>query len=241
MTASNDLAERAGPTDGPVIEKPMPGELLADAAYNSLRRAILDGGLSPGSQLSVPDLARRMEISRSPVREAVQRLIADGLATAIPRRGAVVSEIDPGGLDDLFEVRAILEGLAAGRAATRADTASLDRLQALLADHEAVVSAGDVAAQVELDVQYHRAIRKLAANPELNTILDRIEVRSHLALNTLWERPASSRLSVDEHRAIFRAIAAGHAERARLAAEEHVRSVRARVDQHLAAKAEAGS
>ncbi len=232
MTAQPDIADVA--VEGPAIEKPMPGELLADAAYNSLRGAILDGRLEPGSQLSVPDLARRMEISRSPVREAVQRLIADGLATAIPRKGAIVSEIEPSDLDDLFQVRALLEGLAAERAAERADAVALAGLQDLLEQHEAVVSAGDVAAQVELDMQYHRAIRKLADNSELNTILDRIEVRSHLALNTLWERPASSRLSVDEHRAIFEAIAAADGSAARQAAEAHVRSVRRRVDDHLA-------
>ena len=240
MTARGDLADLGAPPDGPVIEKPMPGELLADAAYQSLRRAILEGQLPPASALSVPDLARRMEISRSPVREAVQRLIADGLATAIPRKGAIVSEIEAKDLDDLFEVRALLEGLAAGRAAERVAAGGVAGLRDLLDQHEDVVSAGDVAAQVELDMQYHRAIRKLAHNAELNTILDRIEVRSHLALNTLWERPASSRLSVTEHRAIFDAIASHDPSGARSMAEQHVRNVRTRVEEFRASGMRAG-
>jgi DNA-binding GntR family transcriptional regulator len=220
--------------DEPVVLRLAPGELLADAAYKNLRQAILNRGLEPGDQLSVPELARRMDISRSPVREAVQRLISDGLATAVPRRGAVVTEMRARELDDLFEVRALLEGLAARRAATRADAVGLETLRLLLDEHEKLISAGDIAAQVELDMQYHRAVRGLADNGELNTTLDRIEVRSHLALNTLWRRPASSRQSLLEHHAIYDALAAGDADAAESAARAHVGSVRRRVAEYLA-------
>ena len=72
-----------------------PGDLLADRAYRQLSRAILRNQLVAGTPLSVPELARRLNISRSPVREAVQRLIYDGLAANVPHRGAIVSEIKP--------------------------------------------------------------------------------------------------------------------------------------------------
>ena len=82
-------------TDVDELQALEPGDLLADRAYRQLSRAILGSQLPAGTPLSVPELAQRLNISRSPVREAVQRLIYDGLAVSVPHRGAVVSEIKP--------------------------------------------------------------------------------------------------------------------------------------------------
>ena len=92
-------------------------ELLADRAYRELSQAIVSRGLEPGTRLSVPELARQLGVSRSPVREAVQRLIYDGLAEDRGRRGAVVARIEPDDFLSLLELRELLEGFAAGRAA----------------------------------------------------------------------------------------------------------------------------
>ncbi len=112
-----------------------PGDLLADRAYRQLSRAILRNQLAAGTPLSVPELARRLNISRSPVREAVQRLIYDGLAANVPHRGAIVSEIKPDDFRGLLEVRQVLEGLAARLATERATDDDLRSLHDVLEDH----------------------------------------------------------------------------------------------------------
>ena len=115
-----------------------PGDLLADRAYRQLSRAILRNQLVAGTPLSVPELARRLNISRSPVREAVQRLIYDGLAANVPHRGAIVSEIKPDDFRGLLEVRQALEGLAARLATERATDDDLRSLHDVLEDHARV-------------------------------------------------------------------------------------------------------
>ena len=120
-----------------------PGDLLADRAYRQLSRAILRNQLVAGDALSVPELARRLNISRSPVREAVQRLIYDGLAANVPHRGAIVSELKPDDFRGLLEVRQALEGLAARLATERATDEQLRSLREVLDEHAVVVEAGD--------------------------------------------------------------------------------------------------
>lgn len=222
------------------LAKMEPGGLLADRAYETLVRAILTEELMPGAALSVPELARSLDVSRSPVREAVQRLINDGLAMSVPRRGAVVSEIHHEDFENLFEVREPLEGLAASRAAVAVTDADLSRLQGILDEHDRVLREGDQASQIELDMEYHRTIRDVAGNLELCALLNRIQMRSHLALITLWRQEASSRLSLEEHAAIQAALQARDPAAADSAAREHIRSVRARMAQSAAAPSGGG-
>ncbi|MEJ7721063.1 MAG: GntR family transcriptional regulator [Ilumatobacteraceae bacterium] len=144
-------------------------ESLADRAYSQLFRAILRNELAPGTPLSVPELAQRMSISRSPVREAVQRLIYDGLAEHVLHRGAVVPRIDEAGFHDLLDVRELLEGLAARLAARRIDHDQLDELGTTLAAQEATVSADDWYRSVELDIRFHAIIRTAACNASIST------------------------------------------------------------------------
>jgi DNA-binding GntR family transcriptional regulator len=207
-----------------------PGDLLAERAYRYLSHAILRNQLVAGTPLSVPELARRLKISRSPVREAVQRLIYDGLAENVIHRGAVVSEIKPDDFRALLVVRELLEGLAARLATARATTDDLRLLREVLDEHERAVDSGDEAAHVELDIRFHTAIRDIAANADLSAILARIQGRAHLSLYTLWRGERNSRAALAEHEAVFAAMAAGDVDAAELAARQHILNVLARVD-----------
>jgi DNA-binding GntR family transcriptional regulator len=207
--------------------------LLVDQAHRELERAILDDRIPPGTPLSVPKLAQQLGISRSPVREAVLRLIAAGLAANVPHKGAIVAEIAVADFADLFEVREPLEGVAARRACTNATPEDLDELRAILAEHERVVGGDDVDCQVELDMRFHRRIREIAANAELTASLDRIQMRSHHALNTLWRGRGTPRRSLDRHYEIFDAIEAGDGDAAEAAARIHIAEVRTRIIEAL--------
>ena len=217
-------------TDVDELQAIGPGDLLADRAYRQLSRAILRNQLVAGDPLSVPELARRLNISRSPVREAVQRLIYDGLAANVPHRGAIVSELKPDDFRGLLEVRQALEGLAARLATERATNEQLRSLQAVLDEHALVVDSGDEPANVELDTRFHSIIREAAANTELSTILARIQGRAHLSRFTLWRAKRNTRDALNEHQAIFAAMVAHDADAAERAARQHISNLLGRVE-----------
>ncbi|MEV6232393.1 GntR family transcriptional regulator [Saccharopolyspora shandongensis] len=218
---------------------PLTGEgLLADRTYAALKKAILDNTLPPGTALSVPELARQLDVSRSPVREAVQRLIHDGLATHTPHRGAEVSRVDIDDLRQLYVVREQLEGLAARLATEHLDGDGLAQLRGIIAEHEAALAAdADNAAQIELDMRFHRAVREFAENPHLLAALEPIAGRSHFALHSLWRGAEAPRLALDEHRAVVDAMATGDPEMAEAAARRHISRLRVRLGQATAREA----
>ena len=206
------------------------GDLLADRAHSQLSAAILRNELAPGTSLSVPELARRLGISRSPVREAVQRLIWDGLADYRGRRGTVVVSIDLNGFLGLLEVREVLEALAARLAAERGTADEREALRAIHEELEALGSeASDEAAFAAIDMRFHAAIREMSRNADLYASLARSQGRAHLSLNTLWQGERNVRATQLEHAAICDAIMNGDSDRAQEAARTHIASLRQRV------------
>lgn len=206
------------------------GDLLADRAHAQLSDAILRNELPPGTPLSVPELARQLGISRSPVREAVQRLIWDGLADYRGRRGTVVVSIDVNDFLRLLEVREVLEALAAKLAAERGSDAQRSGLRAIQQEFESLKSS-DAGQWVfpEIDMRFHAAIRAMSHNKDLDATLARSQSRAHLSLNTLWRGERNLRVAQREHAAMCDAIVAGDADRAETAARTHITCLRQRV------------
>ncbi|WP_405138708.1 GntR family transcriptional regulator [Nocardia sp. NBC_01388] len=218
--------------DSPGLESVSPGELLTDRTYEALKAAILRNQLTPGTALSVPELARQLNVSRTPVREAVQRLIYEGLANHVSRRGAEVSKVDIADLRQLYVVRELLEGMSARLATERLDAEGLSTLRGILAEHERVLAGdADNAAHIELDIRFHRTLREIAANTHLTAALEPIAGRSHLALHSLWRSKDAPRLALDEHIHIVDAMAAGDPEFAETVARQHISRLRVRLSQ----------
>ena len=206
--------------DQPLISR----QRLADQVYDVLRGRILDRSLVPGDHLSVPMLAAELRLSRSPVREAVQRLVVEGLAEEQLHRGARVAGVDAADLADVFAVRGTLEGLAASLAA-RHDTAGLvAALRASIADHTAAIAADDEQAILAADQAFHQALLTAARNPHLDRALGPLLGRAQVAMLSgdlsRWPRKA-----VAEHKAILAAIRAGDPGAADQAARDHVAAV----------------
>lgn len=208
-----------------------PGGSLADAAYGQLSEAILRNELSPGTSLSVPELSRRLGISRSPVREAVLRLIHDGLADYQGRRGTYVSSIQMVDFVALLEVREVLEGLAARKAAERALPDELRVLDGLHQEFLALDPEGteEEATFVELDMAFHSLIRSMAKNRELSDMLTKSQARAHLSMHSLWSGSRNVAAVQAEHSELCASILACDAERADAAARRHIRGLRQRV------------
>jgi DNA-binding GntR family transcriptional regulator len=213
-----------------VLDPIQPDELLADRAYRELSRAIITGRIEPGTRLSVPELARQLDISRSPVREAVQRLIYDGLAENRGRRGAVVAQIDPRDFLSLLEVRQLLEGFAARKAAVNPTDDDVKALRKVVAEHRRQIEEGEIGetTHVEFDQAFHSILRDMAANEDLTAILGRMQGRAHLSFATLWREPFRPEHALAEHEAILEAVASRDPEAAAAAACAHIDAVRQR-------------
>jgi len=194
---------------------------IVDSVYGTLRRAISRHELEPGFHLSVPALAQHFGVSRSPVREAVQRLVSEGLAAEQPRRGAYVSHFDSGMLLPLYQVRMVLDGLAARLAAEHATQEGTSGLDKLLAAGRHAIDKDDLERHIELDIEFHRSIFKLAGNDTLSETLQKIYDRLQAAMVSRVV-PTGPERAYEDHLNIFKAIQARDGDAAEAAARAHV-------------------
>lgn len=199
------------------------GALLTESVHNSLQEMIFTGELEPGSPLSVPALAARLNVSRTPVREAVQQLIYEGLATHTRNAGARVTLLDDEAVKAVFDVREVLDGLAAHHATLIAGRATVDQLRKMVqVQREMLDEAPDRHRDAKLDLEFHTLIRDTARNRPLSDALARLDGQSHLYRSDMWTTELNRRLAVGEHERIVAAIEAGDADGARSAACAHV-------------------
>lgn len=197
---------------------------LADQVYELLKERILTRQLLPGQRLSVPALAEELELSRSPVREAVQRIVQEGLGTERPHSGAVVASADLPALIDLYRVRAELEGLSAELAAAAGDVELVADLETIQDGHEQAHSAGARSQMIRADVDFHARVARAAGNLELERMLQPVLQRMLLGMleaDRDWPVQAMA-----EHREIIAALRGGDAAGARQRMTEHVLRVR---------------
>ncbi|MEU7815149.1 GntR family transcriptional regulator [Pseudonocardia sp. NPDC049154] len=217
-----------GSVDGARLAPVEAGDLLLSRVVDRLREAILRGDFAPGDKLSVPDLARTLQTSRTPVREALYALERSGLVVMRPRRGAVVFGGGPTELRHLFEVREGLDGMAARLAAERMTEAERAALREVWQRHDAALAARDLAEHVTLDVRFHDLVRDGAHNPVLSESLARLRDQMTLIVRSWSGSPgALGRRTRADHRALAEAVLAGDAEHSEATAREHVRNVAA--------------
>lgn len=193
---------------------------VAGEVHRQLRHRLLLGAWPPGTRLREAELAETFGVSRTPVREAVRRLLQEGLLEARATQGVRVRQ--PGLQDalDAYAVREPLEGMAARLAAERSSGDERRDLLALLDEVEA--SAGhDEAAQVEADLRFHRRVADLSANAALIRALDTL-AGSVTPLKVHTRDQNAAEVTTRQHRAVAEAIARGDAADASTAMREHV-------------------
>jgi DNA-binding GntR family transcriptional regulator len=153
--------------------KPVNARLLRDEAYQRLREAILSGELAPGASLRVEGLARELELSSMPVREALARLRDEGLVEIRPRSGTRVAPLRLGAASQALAVITAMHELAARTAVPRLEAVHLEQLAAAGERFEAAVKAGDYEAAIRADDDFHGLFVEVAANRPLTETLDR--------------------------------------------------------------------
>ena len=144
---------------------------LRDVVFNTLRQAILRGELKPGERLMEIQLANKLGVSRTPIREAIRKLELEGLVLMIPRRGAEVAEITEKSLRDVLEVRGALEELAVKLACQKITDEQIQELRAAEKEFEQALNSGDVTVYAEADVKFHDIIYRATDNQRLIQLL----------------------------------------------------------------------
>jgi DNA-binding GntR family transcriptional regulator len=198
---------------------------LRAAVLDELRRSIVSGRFQPGERLLEDQLAQELDVSRNPVREALQALALEGFVELEPRRGARVATVSPKRAGELFEVRESLEGLVARLAATRRTDAQLAELATLVATGSAAVDAGRLVDLPDLNTQFHESLSAAANNDLLAEQLHRMRYLIEWVYS--WRVRERSGRSWSEHAGIVEAIAAGDERTAFARACAHIANARA--------------
>lgn len=179
---------------------------LSDSVYETLLEAILSGRLASGSIVSEVSLAKQLDVSRTPVHDALRQLAKDGLVEQRAGRRAVIATFSKEDVYDIFEMRKLLEGEAARRAATRIDRATLAKLRAFADDLKGNRKASDwMAKWIDFDEQFHDAIAKASGSQRLWQDIVRYRLL-HRGFNKLSTNVDSLQQALAEHIAILDAL-----------------------------------
>ena len=204
---------------------------LSRIAYDALRTMILSGEVKPGARLSERDLARRVRVSRTPLREALGRLERDGLAVSKPGLGYFATEFDPALVEELYEFREILEVQACRLAARRIKDAGVRELQEIIRhlarfERKKKLSIDELREEVHLGLRIHEVIARESGNGLICDALYQLYDRLRLLtwIDVLWFDTWST--TRKEHRELVAAVLARDPERAAKVAQRHVRRSR---------------
>lgn len=199
---------------------PAPGTLHGETTYERLCEEIRSGKLPPGSRLRETEIAERLAVSRTPVREAIRRLEADGLVDHLPRSGAVVRKLEYPELMELYEMRTVLEGTAARLAARAASPVELEELVAI--NDEMRAAAGRPEVVIGLNRQFHKLLLDAARNRFLLRAMATVENTLLILGSSSMAKPDRAREAVDEHREVLDALLARDGAGAEAAMRRHM-------------------
>jgi DNA-binding GntR family transcriptional regulator len=210
-----------------VLEPLEPRATLADSTADALREQILAGSFSPGERLVEAEIARQLQISRGPVREALAKLREEGLVRDEPRRGWFVSDLTARDIDEIYELRSALEARAARLAIARGSAIELrDRF----AELRAAARADDRERFAELDFAFHEELTRLSGNSRLHRVFIQqagvLRALLRLEITTQYDSLAGI---LAEHEHLLHEIVSGDPARAEAACELHMRQARDRV------------
>ena len=179
---------------------------LRDVVFNTLRRAILRGELKPGERLMEIQLANKLGVSRTPIREAIRKLELEGLVLMVPRKGAEVAEITEKNLRDVLEVRCALEELAVQLACDRIDPERMQQLLDAAAHFRDILGTADITELGEADEAFHDVIFQATDNRRLIQLLNNLREQMYrYRIEYLKKKECYPQL-LEEHATIIQAI-----------------------------------
>ncbi len=195
---------------------------LRDVVFNTLRQAILKGELKPGERLMEIQLAQRLGVSRTPIREAIRKLELEGLVTMVPRKGAEVAKITEKSLRDVLEVRKALEELAMQIACDKISVDTIEDLEIALEDFKKAISSKELTAIAEADVNFHDVIYNATSNDKLIQILNNLREQMYrYRIEYIKDYNSHARI-IEEHELIIECLKKQDKAQATLAICNHI-------------------
>ena len=196
-----------------------------DVMVEVLRDAILSGELQPGERLLQEELAERFQVSATPIREAIQQLVAEGVLSHSPYRGVQVAEVQAEDVREVYLIRSVVERLATREGVLNLKISDVRRLHDLQRELVAYVDQaddadGDRSPMLRINREFHMLIYSAAGLPQLEQIIKTLWIRS--PWDSLFVVPNRARMVIAEHQRVVDAIDQGDAERAGQAMQEHI-------------------
>jgi DNA-binding GntR family transcriptional regulator len=200
---------------------------VREFVYEQLKNNILVGVYKPGERLIETNLAQDLDVSRTPIRDALNRLESDGLVETLPHRGIFVSQLSKKNLQDFYQTRAVMEGLAAKLAAENATEQELADFKSFLSEMAAVFDQNkdliDYKSIVETNNAFHKKINHMSKNEVLTKMLESLQNPIAFLRTTAWANNTERKhFTMKEHLGIAEAILHKHGKTAQEKAEEHI-------------------
>jgi DNA-binding GntR family transcriptional regulator len=209
--------------------KQKPEQGLALTIADNLKHLIYIGEIQPGERLNEAALALRMGTSRGPIREAIRILAGSGIVTSVINKGVFVRQISVREMLEIYELRALVFGFAAQRAAQNITNAHRREFERLLRQMDDACETGDGSRYYDLNLEFHALILQLSNNKRAHQAYVDYVNELHLFRRKYFNSPGNMRKSNMEHRQIYEAISSGSEAKAKAAAERHVLSGRQRL------------
>ncbi len=179
---------------------------LKELVFTTLKKAILKGELQPGDRLMELQLAEKMGVSRTPIREAIHKLSKEGLVTLIPRKGAEVAGISRKMLTDVLQVRMNLEKMAFSLAFGNMEERSIHLMEKYHEEFKAAVAVGDILRMTEADESFHFVIYDVADNQKLREILENLKENMYRYRLEYLRNPDCRNMLISEHAEMVESI-----------------------------------
>jgi DNA-binding GntR family transcriptional regulator len=214
--------------------EPVVTPTLVEPVADAIRDSILSGRIGPGDRLVEAELARELQVSRGPVREALALLGKEGIVINVPRRGKFVQEFTPRLVDEIYSLRRVLEPYAASRTIANLDRAARSRLEAAIEDIAIAAARDDARALAQRDIAFHDLLYRLADHDLLKrawqeNVAGKLRILLNVSQRTLPALIDSER----QHRRLLEPILKGDEPEARRRLEEHIDEAAARARQGL--------
>lgn len=196
---------------------------LRDVIFDTLREAIIVGELKPGERLMEVQLAKKMGVSRTPVREAIRKLELEGLVEMLPRKGAHIADLSVKDIMDVLEVRATLDGLATSLSASRISEEEIKELKHIHSQFINYVEKENLQGSIKKDVEFHDIIYRSSRNDKLIQISNNLREQIQRFRVIYIKDYSSSRELIREHNEIIDAISSRSSDMAMKSAQSHIK------------------
>ena len=197
---------------------------LRDVVFQTLREAILKGDLRPGERLMELQLAAKLGVSRTPIREAIRMLEQEGLAVTIPRKGAEVARMTEKNMEDVLQIREALDDLAVQVACDKMTEQQLKNLTLAMKNFENAIQTGNLSKIVAYDVEFHDIIYESTDNPKLVTLLSNLREQIYRYRVEYLQGKENYPMLIKEHETILEALREKNKERVVEAMRSHIRN-----------------